>query len=319
MRDALTDALNAPPGRLAEVLIKRIARGENNEVIPEAIRERLDKLVAAPGNFGELARVRLAAEVSFLFDRAPGWTRENIVPLFDWSSPEAPDAWSARKYSNFIGSPELFKLTRGSFLALFGRPDIAEDDLRAFGDWLALIMIANKARDAGYPITTMEARSALRSAGVRVLSSVGHRLATEMHAIKSEEKAAFWRNVIGPVFETIWPLDAELQSANSTNDLVRILLATGDAFPQAADVIIPFIRPEDPRLYLSGYSIATADDALYASSPEKMLDLTAAVVGEPVPQGVYGLMDILDRIRKHAPHLADTRKFQRLVNQAAPQ
>jgi|SRR5208282_4543167 len=317
MRDVLTDALNAPPGRLAEVLIKRIARGKNDEEISDAIRERLDKLVAVPGNFGELARVCLAAEVSFLFERAPGWTRENIVPLFDWSSPEAPNAWSARKYSNYIGSPELFDLMKRSFLALFGRPEIAEDDLRVFGDWLTLIMIANQARNAGYPITTMEARSALRSAGVRALSSVGHRLAIEMQAIKSEEKSAFWRNVIGPVFESIWPLDAELQSANSTFELVQILLATGDAFSQAADVVIPFIRPEDPRQYLSTYSISTADEVVYASSPEKMLELIAAVVGEPDPQGVYGLMGVLHRIRKHAPRLADTRKFQRLVSLAS--
>ncbi len=212
MRDALTDALNAPPGRLAEILVKRMVGAKSDEELSDAIRERLNKLVAAPGNFGELARVRLAAEVAFLFERAPDWTRKNILPLFDWSSPEAENVWSARKYSNYIGSPKLFDVTKQSFLALFTRSELAEDDLRAFSDWLTRIMIANHAQDAGYPITATEARSALRSAGVRALSSVGHRLAIEMATVKSEEKTAFWQNVIGPIFELIWPLDAELQS-----------------------------------------------------------------------------------------------------------
>lgn len=162
-----------------------------------------------------------------------------------------------------------------------------------------------------------EARSALRSAGVRALSTVGHRLAIEMEAIKSEEKVAFWQNVIGPVFKSIWPLDVELQSPASTFKLVQILLATGDAFPQAVEVIIPFIRPENPRGHTTVYSLSSADDALYVAYPHKMLDLTAAIIGDVPIRGFYGLANVLDRIRKHAPHLAKTRKFQRLLSVAS--
>jgi hypothetical protein len=134
MRDALTDALNAPSGRLAEILIKRLPTpAGNGEMAPE-MQERFDKLASAPGKFGKLARVRFAAEVSLLFERAPVWTSERIVPLFNWSMPDAPDVWNARKYSNYIGSPKLFELTKKPFLELFGRPDVAEDDLRVFAE-----------------------------------------------------------------------------------------------------------------------------------------------------------------------------------------
>src|SRR5277367_994328 len=191
MHDALSESLNAPPGRLVEVLLKRMKRGDNGEEISSAVRQRLDKLFDAPGNFGELARVRLASEVSFLFQQAPNWTKERLLPLFSWSSPEAPNAWAARKYANYIGSPQLFDLTKDAFLTLFSRPEIGEDDLRVYGDWLALLVIANQARGAGYPITKLEARSALRAAGVRALNSVAHRFAIEMEAIEPEEKSAF--------------------------------------------------------------------------------------------------------------------------------
>jgi hypothetical protein len=315
--DALTDSINTPAGRLAEVLIRRMAKGENGKEMNYTIQRRFDTLASALGRFGELARIRFAAEVSLLFDRAPVWTAERIVPLFNWRSPEAANFWNARKYSNYIGSPKLFELTKASYLEMFGRPDIAEDDLRVYGTWLAVIMIANRSKGAGYPIAPTEARSALRAAGERALSSVAHRLAIEMEAAKPEEKVAKWRNVVGPVFGSIWPLDAELQSPGVTFSLVHILRGTGRAFPEAAEAIIPFIRSEDQRQQTSIYSISGADDVLFTSSPEKMLDLVAAVVGDAPSPKLYGLTRSLDRILKHAPQLATQRKFQRLVSFAS--
>jgi hypothetical protein len=97
---------------------------------------------------------------------------------------------------------------------------------------------------------------------------------------------------------------------------VQILRASGTAFPEAAEVIIPFIRPDDPRRHTSVYSISNADDVLYSSSPERILDLVAAVVGEAPARSAYRLNRVLERIREHGPALANTKKFQRLLSLA---
>jgi hypothetical protein len=149
-----------------------------------------------------------------------------------------------------------------------------------------------------------------------VLPSVAYRLAIEMETAKPEEKVGHWKNIVGPVFESVWPLDAQLQSPSSTSNLVQILRASGEAFPQAAEAIIPFIQPEDPRHHTSVYSISNADDVMYAVAPDKMLDLIAAVVGDSSGPSLYGLMKVLERIRGHAPSLANSRKFQRLESLA---
>jgi hypothetical protein len=316
MRDALHDALNAPAGRLAEILLKKLDAGKDSQELTGGMCERVDKLIHAPGRSGMLARVRLTADVSHLFERAPDWTKEKIIPLFDWSSPDAPAAWSARKYS-YIGSPELFELTKQAFLDLFGRTDVPDEDLRIFSDWLTAIMVANQSNGVHYPLTSMEARSALRRAGVRSLSSVGHRLALAMEQAKPEEKISKWRTVVGPVFQSVWPLDVELQTSASTFKLVQILCASGNAFPEAVDVILPFIRHEDPRDRTAVFSISESDGILYSSSPEKMLDLLAAVVGDPPARSVYGLGKALERVRDHAPRLVDTKKFQKLLSLAS--
>jgi hypothetical protein len=317
MHDALTDSLNSPAGRLSEVLLKKLTKGPGGEEMSHAMRLRFDRLLAARDSVGFLARIRVATEVSFLFERAPSWTTERVVPLFQWSSAEAQAAWSARKYATYIGSPALFELTKGPFLELFGRGDVPDDDRSVYAQWLAAIIIANQRGQADYRITKPEVRSALRRVGSAGLGNVGHHLAVEMEKAKPEEKQKVWRDVVGPVFEGIWPLDAELQSPANTFKLVQILRATGDAFPEAADVIIPFIRAEDPLRHTSVFSISEADEVIYKSSPEKMLDLLAAVVGEAPVNTVFELNKALERIRALAPRLADTKKFQKLMAQAS--
>lgn len=316
MRDVFTDAINAPPGRLAEVVLGKITKGFEGE-LSDDVRSRLDRLIDAPGEAGLLARVRLARDVPFLFEHAPNWTTSRIIPLFDWASPDAASVWSARKYSSYIGSPKLFDLIKQPFLQIFGRSDMQAQDQEKFAEWLTTILIVNHAKAAGYPLLDTEARSALRKAGGSALPSVGHRLAVEMQSAKSEEKVNRWQTVVGPVFRGIWPLDVELQIPAATFTLVRILLATGEAFPEAADVIIPFIQPDDTRSHSTIFSIAEADEALFQAAPSKMLEMIAAVVGDAPPGSVYALGKALSRLRAIAPALADSRKFQKLLPYAA--
>jgi hypothetical protein len=316
MRDLFTDALNAPSGLLAEVVLSKITKGRGSE-LSDDVRSRLDRLVDGPGKAGLLARVRLARDVPFLFDRAPNWTTSRIIPLFDWSSPDAGSVWSARKYSNYIGSPELFGLVKQPFLQIFGRGDTPAEDLGTFAEWLTTILIANHANAAGYPLLETEARSALRRAGASALASVGHRLAIEMQGGTPEEKIKRWQTVVGPVFRAIWPLDVELQTPAATFKLVQILLEAGEAFPEAADVIIPFIRPDDQHAQSTIFSIAEASEALFQAAPSKMLEMIGAVVGNAPPGSVYALGKALSRLRAIAPALADSRKFQKLLPYAS--
>ena len=62
--------------------------------------------------------------------------------------------------------------------------------------------------------------------------------------------------------------------------LVQILLATGAAFEDAAKIIIPFIRAEDPRRHSSVFSISEANAELYGVAPTQMLRLLSAVAGD---------------------------------------
>lgn len=315
MRDALTEAINSPEGRLAEAVVRRLTTGKAKAGVETL--QRLDRLITEPGRAGFLARICLAAEVSTLFEYAPEWTTARLVPLFDWRNAEAGEAWSARKYASYIGSPKLFALTKSAFLDMFGRDDVPIENLNVYSDWLIAILLANQRGGDGYSLAASEARAALRRAGAKVLAPVGHRLAIEMEQAKPHEKWGKWSTLVGPVFEGVWPLDIELQSPATTFKLVQLLLATGDAFGEAARVIIPFIRPEDRRGHTSVYSISEAPEDLYALSPPEMLKLLGAVVGDQPPSSVPCLAPALEKLRRVAPDLSESVAFQKLLASAA--
>jgi len=138
-----------------------------------------------------------------------------------------------------------------------------------------------------------------------------------MEKAQPNEKLAKWRDIVSPVFLSIWPLDVELRTSASTFKLVQILLATGNAFPEAAEAVIPFIRSEVPHQHTGVFAISRADDVIYSSSPEKVLDLLVAVVGDAPAGSAYDLDKALDRLQSHAPQLAATRKFQKLLSLSA--
>ncbi|WP_257168748.1 hypothetical protein [Bradyrhizobium sp. SRS-191] len=314
--DIFTTALNDVAGSLASVLLKRTPKPRGQIELGRALRDRYVQLLGKNDISSRLARVRISAAVPLLFERAPTWTKAHILPSYDWTSPDAIAMWSARKYSNYIGSAELFALTKKAFIEIFSRKDVSIEDVRVFSEWLAVILLSKQAGSTDYPLTTSEARSVLRSSGNESLWSFAHRLAVEMERAKPAEQKSVWRTVVGPVFEGAWPLDAELQTPRATFKLVQLLLATGQAFEEAASVIIPFIRPEDPRGHSSVFSISEANLDIYATAPRQVLNLLAAVAGDAPNRSLYGLNKALSKLQDEAPELVTTRAFQKLEMQA---
>lgn len=303
-------------GKLVDILMQLMPVSEAETVFREKLAPRLKLLIEKPGKSGQCALVRLAVNLPYLFERAPRWSVRTIIPLFEWTESFAPLVWHARVYSRSIGGPKLFVLLKAAFLSLFSRHDVSDEALRIFSGWLVSMLLANTKSKAEYDLTFVEARAALRRTKPTVLQSVAHDLAEEMQQAAPSQKVAVWRNVVGPLFEGIWPMDVDLLSGAVTFKLLQILRATGEAFPEAAVVIEPFIVPEEKEQGTAAFSLSNADDLLFRSSPTKMLDIVAAVVGKRPPGSVFQLQQVLERISACQPALINTRKYQALAQMA---
>ena len=211
------------------------------------------------------------------------------------------------RFANYIGSPELFGLTKQPFLEMFARNDVAAEDLRIFAEWLTTVLIANQLRnDDLYPLTATEARAALRRAGDKALPSVGHRLADrngegrnrKIKSLAGERLSDRCSRLFGRWISNCRPPP---RPSSST----QILRAAGEAFPEAADVIIPFIRPDDPRTDSTVFSIAEAPEELHASLPARRSTSWLRSWERSRPGTVYSLDKALEpytRTRRIARH-----------------
>ncbi|HKV43786.1 MAG TPA: SIR2 family protein [bacterium] len=96
--DWLTKAINQTGGRLTMVLLKLASQGgpSSPPTLRETTRAHLEKLVTARGNNGTFARIVMASQANYLLALDQQWTREHIVPLFDWDrdATTAEQSWA---------------------------------------------------------------------------------------------------------------------------------------------------------------------------------------------------------------------------------
>ena len=88
--DWVMRAINHPAGRLTLFWLSWLARlwkerDSDWKAIPAWLREIFESVVADDSYAGELGRVLLASQLNLLFRVDEAWTKEQILPLFDWT------------------------------------------------------------------------------------------------------------------------------------------------------------------------------------------------------------------------------------------
>jgi hypothetical protein len=107
------------------------------------------------------------------------------------------------------------------------------------------------------------------------------------------DKATRWRNVVGPLFRDIWPLDARLRSKSATRNLVLMAQECEGAFPEAVEAILDVIKPYE--LYQIAHSLRFEDKHrdLVRQYPLAFVKLANALIDPavfPIPNDLAALL-----------------------------
>lgn len=135
--DWLTRAINRSGGKLVAFWIHALARrrselGKNWASLSEQYKQRLNKVISGNSYAAELGRVLLTSQIHFLFALEPNWTRQNILPLLDWSidKKRAQQAWHGYLLwgrGNEALLPDLIRLYELTFLEISKEPSDKRD------------------------------------------------------------------------------------------------------------------------------------------------------------------------------------------------
>jgi hypothetical protein len=298
-KDLTSTALNDSAGLLAWTLLDHIvdqSPAQNGELRPQ-YSTRLNIAVNAGGRAGILARVHLARSLAYLEWIDPNWAAANLVPCLSWERPHAAAMWDAFTGDGRIRPPRLFNDIKALMLEAFAQPDLADHAQEALIGQLLSVEFAHRRGEAlDYSLTPTEIKHALSVAAPSVRATAAWLLWNAMSDKEGEpDKPVRWRQIVGPVFREIWPLDARSRDEQVSERLVLMTLECGDAFGDAVDAVIDFIVPY--RLYLIAHSLRLQKDhdTLLREHPRATLKLANALIDPaiyPVPNDLADLLQL---------------------------
>ena len=307
LEDPVTDGLNHAAGRLAEAALARLRKYEpqTGAGIPGQVRPYFDAIGRDLG--GELGRVMLAMRLHYLFSIDPDWTREHMLArLVPGQSQEAGKLWSAYGWSPSVG-PDLLRAFKGAFLEFLrnGRPGG-----RKVGNLRSLFVTV--CLEAPEELTEEEVRSVMEPMsedGLKtVLGSLKRNLAGE-----PAERAQIWCEKVHAWLRDYWPRAAVRNTAATSEAILELVVECGDAFPEAAEWSLEYLRPFEGR---GLYRLRENEHA--AQHPISMLRMLDRVVDEAVLQGYerHSLQEVLDALVEADAEMARDPRFRRLYGVA---
>lgn len=301
--DPVTRALNHVSGKLAEAAIFRLSKHEPlpQSGLPSSVRFYFDTIATSPD--AHPGRVLLAARLNYLFTVDPKWTERELVRRFDPSAnpSEALDLWAGFAWSPRLW-PNLLQAIKGSYLAVLTRDDLPSRTKRGLIGLLVAICL-----NIPEGLTGKEVRSVMRRLSEDSLCVALGSL-TDRLTGSDAERGQIWNDKVEPWLRDYWPREGSRNSAFTSEYMMRLVIGSGDSFPEAVSFCTPFLMPVESHHW----------DLVYLKEhvekhPEAVLDLLSRVVREDLPQHFRpDLRKILDAIAGVRPDLREDPRFRRL-------
>jgi hypothetical protein len=244
------------------------------------LKRRFDLLATSTGRAGLLARVYLVRALAYLDWIDPQWTEQRFWSRLSWSHPEASSLWQSYAHSN-VGSPRLFNALKLATLEAVEQRHVPDDAVEAIVSKLLNICICHRRGEAlEYNLSSGEMRRLLTVCQLSARRNTSWNLWRFMGDAQAEpvDKASRWHKVVGPIFQSIWPLDARLRSQDTTRYLVLMALECQGAFSEAVDAIIDLIVPYELHQISISLKLEDTHRELVHQDPLSFLKLTNALV-----------------------------------------
>jgi len=303
-------ATNHPVGIVTEALIKWWYRGEleNNQGLSDTIEGFFTKISDFRAQRYRYGRVLLAAHTISLYRVDPKWTREKLLPLFDWKKQpmEAPFIWDGFLWSPRLYRPLLIEL-KASVLATAKHYEELGEYASQYADFLTFAAL-----DPADTFTKKELAEATRSLPVEGLNQVSQVLYRALEGA-GEQYGEYWKNRIAPYIKNVWPKSRDFLTPTISGHFGRLCIAAQEFFSEVFEVLKYWIRPVEHPGYL--VHLLCERNICTASPTEALNFLDLIIIDEPqwVPRE---LIDCLMAIRQADHLLEGAPSFDRLMSLA---
>ena len=311
-RRTLAYATNAPVGTATELLLDLLQSLDPGRAsgIPNEIKSRLERLVAAPGEGADHAVCILASNFQWLEHIDPKWARSKILPWFQLDHPRSEPAWNGVLY-DWKPKRMLFSLIKSDFMNTIVHATTSSWDdqsLQRLHEYLVLGCFWHKDSDAY--ITFDETREVLQKT-----NDVGRVNALSFFRQLVGKKHA-WKPFGKRFIENAWPKESSFQTAETSREFVNLAEEAGDFFPDIVRTTLPFLVPIED--YWSVYGLVRSIERRPCEFPQRFPDATLSLINKLVPENPleipYELDAALEMIADVKQGLRRDNRWLRLKN-----
>ena len=221
-------ALNHPIGQVVEGLFGlRVYCSQGGEGLPALTKSVLERVCDLSAERYRIGRVMVASRVLPLLVRDEAWTREHVLPMFDWNR-SAQDACPSMGVV-FLAAPHFHEgfldLVRKSFV----RAARHYDELGCQGNTVrepASVRGVLRLR-SGWSTSLREAIDEMPDEGLQQM------LSTIRRALEVDERREdYIKNRVLPFLRRLWPKTTDKLTPDISVGFVRLCLVAEDAFPE---------------------------------------------------------------------------------------
>ena len=218
-RSWATDALNAPVGKLFNLLIKDPAnrRSRDRRWLSTSLDGSARDLLALPGDMRRHALVMLGFRVNWLFAIDPAWTERGLLPHVDHDGLDGDALWDGMLWAARVPMRPLYLALKET---LFARAIKAQR--RDESTVLAGFLLAGwgTETDTERWVTDLELREVL----IHTDDELRQQLLRQLEQWCAEGDNS-WRGRVIPFFKQVWPKQRALRTPAMANQLANFALA----------------------------------------------------------------------------------------------
>lgn len=306
--DPVRQAINQPVGLVTDALLQWWYRTrKDDQLLPEKLKTIFTKICNTKIGKFRHGRILLSAHVIALYSVDSKWTKEYLLPLFDWnSSIEANAAWEGFLWSPRIYRPLLVEIKEPLLEGAKHYKELGKHagQFAAFLTFLAL--------DPGDIFTTEELTTATGCLPVEGLERTAQTLITAFDSVP-DNRNEYWYNRLLPYIHDVWPKNRDLITPIISESFALLCLAADELFPEALRELKYWIKSlQNPNILF----ISMHDGKICTKFPEESLGFLDAVVSNDVFWLSEDFQKCLVAIEKKNQQLTSDPRFVRLTDLA---
>ncbi|NOD65442.1 SIR2 family protein [Ruegeria sp. HKCCD6109] len=307
-------AINGPLGMCAQALFRAVPgeKQEQDSLIPDYIKTRIERLFASPGEGSDHAVSIAFSKLNWLMYVDPEWVKARLIPMLAFDHTAAEPAWNGFLCSNRVPWSPLAVLVKPLLLEAVKWVENQKWDrdlAKVVTQWLGFLYLFRRNSEDG--ITKQQMRQIVREMSddtrnqfIWWLGKVGQ---------KNDEG---WEKLVTPFLNEVWPRERIYRTASSVESWIGVLDDTGTSFPVVYRAVKRFLVPvETDRhpFYRFTREVGT-DEPITIQFPEETLDLLNAVTPQILSRPPYELPKILALVGETSPELRADHRYLRLMD-----